>query len=121
MGEGGPAMIDAENGLVIFDCDGVLVDSEPLSIAVLVQAMRDNGIEIDEEGAYQRFLGKSLATLIDTLETEFNVFADQAFLDRIREDLYARFRQELQPISGISETLNLLPMRRCVASSSQLE
>ena len=114
-------MTDADNGLVIFDCDGVLVDSEPLSIAVLVQAMRDNGIEIDEEGAYQRFLGKSLATLIDTLETEFNVFADQAFLDRIREDLYTKFRQELQPISGISETLDALKMRRCVASSSQLE
>jgi HAD superfamily hydrolase (TIGR01509 family) len=111
----------AENGLVIFDCDGVLVDSEPLSIAVLVQAMRDTGIEIDEEGAYQRFLGKSLATLIDTLETEFNVFADQAFLDRIREDLYARFRIELQPIPGISETLDKLDMPRCVASSSQLE
>jgi HAD superfamily hydrolase (TIGR01509 family) len=114
-------MVEAEKGLVIFDCDGVLVDSEPLSIAVLVQAMRDTGIEIDEEGAYQRFLGKSLATLIDTLETEFNVFADQAFLDRIREDLYARFRIELQPIPGISETLDRLDMPRCVASSSQLE
>lgn len=114
-------MVDGKNGLVIFDCDGVLVDSEPLSIAVLVQAMRDNGIEIDEEGAYQRFLGKSLATLIDTLETEFNVFADQFFLDRIREDLYARFRIELQPIPGIGETLDKLDMRRCVASSSQLE
>ena len=70
-------MADAEYGLVIFDCDGVLVDSEPLSISVLVQAMRDSGVEIDEEGAYKRFLGKSLATLIDTLETEFNVFASQ--------------------------------------------
>jgi HAD superfamily hydrolase (TIGR01509 family) len=114
-------MAETEKGLVIFDCDGVLVDSEPLSIAVLVQAMRDTGIEIDEEGAYQRFLGKSLATLIDTLETEFNVFADQTFLDRIREDLYARFRIELQPIRGISETLDNLDMPRCVASSSQLE
>ncbi|MET0748733.1 MAG: HAD family hydrolase [Rhizobium sp.] len=114
-------MAETEKGLVIFDCDGVLVDSEPLSIAVLVQAMRDTGIEIDEEGAYQRFLGKSLATLIDTLETEFNVFADQAFLDRIREDLYARFRIELQPIPGISEVLDTLDMPRCVASSSQLE
>ncbi|MBZ5759214.1 MULTISPECIES: HAD family hydrolase [Rhizobium] len=114
-------MIDAENGLVIFDCDGVLVDSEPLSIAVVVQAMRDSGIEIDAEGAYQRFLGKSLATLIDTLDTEFNVQADQAFLDRIREDLYARFRSELQPITGIGETLDRLDIRRCVASSSQLE
>jgi HAD superfamily hydrolase (TIGR01509 family) len=117
----GLAMAGAEYGLVIFDCDGVLVDSEPLSISVLVQAMRDSGVEIDEEGAYKRFLGKSLATLIDTLETEFNVFASQEFLDRIRNDLYARFRTELKPIPGVAETLDALDIPRCVASSSQLE
>ncbi|PZM08447.1 HAD family hydrolase [Rhizobium tubonense] len=114
-------MADAEYGLVIFDCDGVLVDSEPLSISVLVKAMRDSGVEIDEEGAYKRFLGKSLATLIDTLETEFNVFASQEFLDGIRNDLYARFRTELKPIAGVAETLDALDIPRCVASSSQLE
>jgi HAD superfamily hydrolase (TIGR01509 family) len=114
-------MADTETGLVIFDCDGVLVDSEPISISVLVQAMRDAGVEIDEEGAYQRFLGRSLATLISTLETEFNVFADQQFLDRIRNDLYARFRTELKPIAGIAEALDGLDIPCCVASSSQLE
>jgi HAD superfamily hydrolase (TIGR01509 family) len=114
-------MADAEKELVIFDCDGVLVDSEPLSISVLVQAMREAGVEIDEEGAYERFLGKSLATMISTLETEFNVFASQEFLDHIRNDLYTRFRNELQPIPGIAATIDALDMRRCVASSSQLE
>lgn len=114
-------MADTEKGLVIFDCDGVLVDSEPISISVLVQAMRDAGIEIDEEGAYQRFLGRSLATLISTLETEFNVFADQQFLDRIRNDLYTRFRTELKPIDGIGEAIDTLDIPCCVASSSQLE
>jgi HAD superfamily hydrolase (TIGR01509 family) len=114
-------MADTEKGLVIFDCDGVLVDSEPISISVLVQAMRDAGVEIDEEGAYQRFLGRSLATLISTLETEFNVFADQQFLDRIRNDLYARFRTELKAIAGIGEAIDALDMPCCVASSSQLE
>jgi HAD superfamily hydrolase (TIGR01509 family) len=114
-------MADTEKGLVIFDCDGVLVDSEPISINVLVQAMRDAGIEIDEEGAYERFLGRSLATLIGTLESEFNVFADQEFLDRIRNDLYARFRIELKPIAGIGETIDRLDIPCCVASSSQLE
>ncbi len=114
-------MADAEKGLVIFDCDGVLVDSEPISISVLVQAMRDAGIEIDEEGAYQRFLGRSLATLIGTLESEFNVFADEAFLERIRNDLYARFRTELKPIPGVGAAIDALDIPCCVASSSQLE
>ncbi|HEY0120881.1 MAG TPA: HAD family hydrolase [Rhizobium sp.] len=114
-------MTNAEKGLVIFDCDGVLVDSEPLSVSVLIEAMRDVGVDMSEEDVYSRFLGKSLATLVDTLETEFDVFIDQVFLDRIRNDLYDRFRRELKPIDGIAETLDALAVPRCVASSSQLE
>ncbi|GES44064.1 hydrolase [Rhizobium dioscoreae] len=114
-------MADAGTGLVIFDCDGVLVDSEPLSVGVLIQAMHDVGVEMSEEDVYSRFLGKSLATLVDTMQTEFDVFIDQAFLDRIRNDLYERFKHELKPIDGISATLDALSLPRCVASSSQLE
>jgi HAD superfamily hydrolase (TIGR01509 family) len=114
-------MTNADKGLVIFDCDGVLVDSEPLSVSVLIDAMRDVGVEMSEEDVYSRFLGKSLATLVDTLETEFDVFIDQVFLDRIRNDLYDRFRHELKPIDRIAETLDALAVPRCVASSSQLE
>jgi len=117
----GSAMADAEKRLVIFDCDGVLVDSEPLSIAVLVKAMREEGVVISEEEAYERFLGRSLATLVETLHREFNIFAGEAFLERIRSDLYARFRASLQPIKGMAETLDALDGPRCVASSSQLE
>lgn len=114
-------MAEAGKRLVIFDCDGVLVDSEPISVSVLVGAMNDFGVEMTEEEAYQRFLGRSLATVIDTLETEFNVHAGQEFLDRIRNDLYARFRTELKPIEGIGQTLDALDIPRCVASSSQVE
>jgi HAD superfamily hydrolase (TIGR01509 family) len=114
-------MADMKNGLVIFDCDGVLVDSEPLSIGVLIEAMRKEGVEIDEEGAYERFLGRSLATLVDTLHREFNIFAGEQFLERLRHDLYTRFEAELKPIKGIAETLDELDLPRCVASSSQIE
>jgi HAD superfamily hydrolase (TIGR01509 family) len=117
----GAAMPEVENGLVIFDCDGVLVDSEPLSVAVLLQAVHDAGVDMDEEDVYSRFLGKSLATLIDTLKTEFDIHADQEFLDRIRTDLYDRFRRELKPVRGIAETLDALDLPCCVASSSQME
>ncbi|MGO7163860.1 HAD family hydrolase, partial [Rhizobium johnstonii] len=114
-------MADAETRLVIFDCDGVLVDSEPISISVLVEAMNDLGVSITEDQAYERFLGRSLSTLIDTLETEFNVHADEEFLERIRIELYARFRTELKPIDGIAAAIDGLGVRCCVASSSQME
>jgi HAD superfamily hydrolase (TIGR01509 family) len=107
--------------LIIFDCDGVLVDSEPLSIRVLVDTVKAHGGELDEAEAYRRFLGRSLATMVSVLDETFGVEADQAFLDRMRADLYARFEQELQPIAGIAEVLQALDWRFCVASSSQPE
>ena len=51
------------DSLVIFDCDGVLVDSEVLAIRVLVDAIRRAGGTIEETDAYQLFLGRSLATV----------------------------------------------------------
>ena len=107
--------------LVIFDCDGVLVDSEPLSIRVLIDALRKHGLEMDEAEAYHRFLGRSLSNMISVLDTDFGIDADHQFLEAMRVDLYDRFRRELQPITGIGQALEALPWRRCVASSSQPE
>lgn len=109
------------NRLVIFDCDGVLVDSEPVSISVLVDAMKKAGAEITEEDAYRQFLGRSLATVTDCLKQHYGLEAVPSFLEALRRDLYARFRQSLRPIDGVAETLDKLEYRRCVASSSQME
>jgi HAD superfamily hydrolase (TIGR01509 family) len=107
--------------LVIFDCDGVLVDSEPVSVRVLVDALRRKGVEMDEAEAYRRFLGRSLATVTKTMQEEFGVTADDAFLEDMRHDLYLRFRSELKPVPGIADALAELTLPRCVASSSQPE
>jgi HAD superfamily hydrolase (TIGR01509 family) len=107
--------------LIIFDCDGVLVDSEPLSIRVLVEAVKASGGSLSEAEAYRHFLGRSLATMVSVLDESFGIKADEAFLDRMRTDLYARFEAELQPIAGIAEALAALDLRFCVASSSQPE
>ena len=110
-----------ETRLVIFDCDGVLVDSEPISVNVLVKAMNDLGVPITEEEVYGRFLGKSLATVIETMRNDYHVHAGEEFLERMRVDLYSRFRNELKPIEGIGETIDALHLPCCVASSSQVE
>lgn len=107
--------------LVIFDCDGVLVDSEPLSIDVLIGVLRAAGVEMSAEDASERFLGKSLKSMSDHLQLEFGLAVDAHFLETMRLDLYARFRAELQPVPGIAETLDSLQLPRCVASSSQME
>lgn len=107
--------------LVIFDCDGVLVDSEPVSVRVLVAALNRHGIDMAEEEAYSRFLGRSLATMTQVLDEEYDFHTGPEFLERMRVDLYERFREELQPITGIARTVDQLGCRHCVASSSQPE
>jgi HAD superfamily hydrolase (TIGR01509 family) len=108
-------------GLIIFDCDGVLVDSEPLALRVLLEGIAESGVQIEEAVAYERFLGRSLASVIDTVERDFGLTLMPDALDRMRDRLYALFRDELQPIPGIAETLARLAVPFCVASSSQME
>ena len=83
--------------LLIFDCDGVLVDSEPVSIAVLIDMVAHQGVKITEEEAYQRFLGRSVASMTATLWDEYGVETDIDFLEHMRSELFQRFRDELRP------------------------
>ena len=107
--------------LVIFDCDGVLVDSEPISIAVLVEALAAAGVTMSEEEAHVRFLGRSLKSMSEILHDEYGLAIDAAFLDAMRKVLYERFRAELRAIDGVAETVDALGIAHCVASSSQPE
>jgi HAD superfamily hydrolase (TIGR01509 family) len=114
----GPRQLPLKAPLVIFDCDGVLVDSEPLSVRVLVEALNRHGVDMAEEEAYRRFLGRSLATMKQIMDEEYGFHTGPEFLEAMRLDLYSRFKCELQPIPGIAETLDHLSVPRCVASSS---
>ncbi|MDR6757589.1 HAD superfamily hydrolase (TIGR01509 family) [Mycoplana sp. BE70] len=107
--------------LIIFDCDGVLVDSEPISLAVLVDALDAAGVTMDADEATDRFLGRSLKSMSDILHEDYGLAIDDHFLENMRKALYARFREELQPIDGVRAAVEALPVPFCVASSSQPE
>ncbi|MGE0502105.1 MAG: HAD family hydrolase [Rhizobiaceae bacterium] len=106
---------------VIFDCDGVLVDSEPISIRVLLDMFAKWGVVVEEMAAYRRFLGLSMASIAGIVRVEFGFEITPWHLDQVRIRLHDRFRTELLPIPGIGETLDLIGPKRCVASSSQPE
>jgi HAD superfamily hydrolase (TIGR01509 family) len=108
-------------GLIIFDCDGVLVDSEPLALRVLLEGIAERGIAIEEGLAYERFLGRSLASVIETVQRDFGLALEADALNRMRDRLYALFRDELRAIDGVAEAIRRLDIPVCVASSSQME
>jgi len=108
-------------GLVIFDCDGVLVDSEPIAMRVLLETLAEAGLELDPATGYERFLGRSLADMREILAADFAVGLDDDALTRMRDRLYAGFRAELKAVPGVVEVLRRLDMPACVASSSQPE
>jgi len=108
-------------GLIIFDCDGVLVDSEPIAIRVLVEGLAAAGYAIDEATAYERFLGRSLAAMQSILREDAGLILSPEHIERMRLRLFGAYRRELKPMAGIVAELDRLTMPYCVASSSQPE
>ena len=107
--------------LLIFDCDGVLVDSEPLAMRALLETIADAGLTIGPERGYERFLGRDLASVTEALSEEFDIDLTHAALEEMRRRLFESFRRELKPIPGAAEALGRIDLPRCVASSSQID
>jgi HAD superfamily hydrolase (TIGR01509 family) len=104
--------------LVIFDCDGVLVDSEIISFRVEAAALSGAGIPVTTEALMKRFVGTSSASMYAVLAREHALTLPADFEARTTERALACFDAELQPIKGIAELLAGLQAARCVASSS---
>jgi HAD superfamily hydrolase (TIGR01509 family) len=107
--------------LIIFDCDGVLVDSEPLAIRVLVAAIAAQGITIAPLEAFRNYLGRSLASISASLHETHGMPLSDAALASMRSDLYALYRKELRATAGLVDALQKVRVPICVASSSHLE
>ncbi len=103
----------------IFDCDGVLVDSEPLSMKVDVQILAENGIAMSEQEAHRRFVGKTFAAMLDEMQREFGVSfpADASHQKDLR--LLQLYERELKAVKGVVPALEaLMPQHFSVASNS---
>lgn len=107
--------------LVIFDCDGVLVDSEPISARVMAEMAVEVGLGMTADEAIARFTGISLGAVLTLLEAELGRPLPPDFRRRLQERDYARFRDSLQPVAGVREMLARLTHPRCIASSGSFE
>jgi HAD superfamily hydrolase (TIGR01509 family) len=115
------AKCSRSHDLVIFDCDGVLVDSEPIGLTALAEMLRDEGFPIDDVTAINRFRGRKLADCLDEIQAQFQRVLPTGFDLRYRNLAAERFKFALKPVDGIVEVLPEIPLRTCVASSAPLE
>lgn len=110
--------------LVIFDCDGVLVDSERLTVGVEASVLTDMGWAITPEEVVERFMGRSSTDMLDEIALRLGRQAADEF-DRIATDeIIAAYRDRLQPVDGIEALIDQLDhagISTCVASSGSHE
>lgn len=107
--------------LLIFDCDGVLVDSEIISAEVLSEILTAEGLPVDLTYVYAQFLGRSMGAVRDVLGADFGYKLRDETLSAIRDKMQDRLQRDLKPVPGIASTLACLCMPKCVASSSRPE
>jgi HAD superfamily hydrolase (TIGR01509 family) len=105
--------------LIIFDCDGVLVDSEIVSFETEAEMFAEIGIGLTAHDLLTRFLGTSSASMFATIEQENGIRLPPDFAERAARRTLEAFDRALKPIPGIVELLADLPDRKCVASSSE--
>ncbi len=106
---------------MIFDCDGVLVDSEPLANAVLHAELVRLGATLSVEESTALFTGLSLPSCLAIIEERLGRPPPEDFLSRLRAGVVAAFRRELAPVNGVENVLRGLTTRFCVASSGSHE
>ncbi|ABD86042.1 HAD family hydrolase [Rhodopseudomonas palustris] len=103
--------------LVIFDCDGVLVDSEIISCRVFAQALTHSGYPITADQVHDRFLGRSSRETRREVERELGRMLPDDFHAQLNVELFRQLETSLEPMPHIAQALDALAQPVCVASS----
>ncbi|KAA2316837.1 HAD family hydrolase [Pseudooceanicola sediminis] len=104
--------------LVIFDFDGVLVDSEVISARMLVAELARHRIEVDLAYIARHFLGRSYPVVLAQIRAEFGIDLPEGFEAAYRARLLAAFAEELVIMPGVRAVLERMVVPFCIATSS---
>lgn len=112
-------MTDPE--LIIFDCDGVLIDSEVISARQLIAELQGYGVDMDMAFVSRHFLGRSYPVVLAEVRDRWGVALPDRFEADYRARLLAAFARDLQVMPGVIDTLASLRLPYCLATSSSPE
>ncbi|WP_329585746.1 HAD family hydrolase [Kitasatospora sp. NBC_01250] len=104
--------------LVIFDCDGVLIDSERLAVRVDAVVLAALGWPMSEEEIVERFVGRSHSSMTADIEAHLGRTLPPDWDAEFKPLYDEAFERELTPVTGIVEALDAIDLPTCVASSS---
>jgi HAD superfamily hydrolase (TIGR01509 family) len=107
--------------LIIFDCDGVLVDSEPIANRILTEMLNDLGLDIAFEETLRTFVGRSMSACLRLIEERLQGPVPRDFVETYNARSFAAFERELRPVPGIHVALGRIRIPVCVASSASHE
>jgi HAD superfamily hydrolase (TIGR01509 family) len=108
--------------LVIFDCDGVLVDSEAASNRVFVEELGRLGLDLGSDEVSERFIGLSMARCMEIVSEELGRPVPPGLVERLHSRTFEAFRDGgLEPVAGVPEVLGRIETPVCVASSGEHE
>ncbi|MFT4974266.1 MAG: HAD superfamily hydrolase (TIGR01509 family) [Myxococcota bacterium] len=105
---------------LIFDMDGVLVDSEVIANAVFAEHLRRHGAPITDEAATELFRGRRLDDCFALVDEHYKISLPSDFLAVMQAETFERLRAELKPVRHVEWALETLrPLQSCLASSSE--
>ncbi len=107
--------------LILFDCDGVLIDSEVISARMLIAELRGYGVEMDMAFVSRHFLGRSYPAVLAEVRSRWGVALPDSFEADYRARLLAAFERELAVMPGVVEVIGALRLPYCLATSSSPE
>ena len=108
----------AKTDLIIFDCDGVLIDSELISARMLIAELKGYGVDMDMSFVSRHFLGRSYPVVLKEVRERWGVALPDRFETDYRARLLAAFERDLAAMPEVRETIAALRVPYCLATSS---
>lgn len=103
--------------LLILDCDGVVVDSEPITMRVLTEMLNELGVSVGVEELTRQLVGTTFDRTLECIEGLLGAPLPREFVPRYRDRTFAAMEASLKPVPGIEAALDRIAIPYCIASN----